>query len=163
MNTAPPAGFGTIAQQTALYPQEQPAPVTTDRRRLLVGLPRETALQDRRIALTPEGVALLCRNGHEVLMETGAGEGSHFTDHEYAEAGARVVHSPQEAYAADIVLKIEPVPAADMEHLRAGSTLISALTLPNLKQEYFRELNKKKITGIGFEYIEDKGLSLIHI
>ena len=102
-------------------------------------------------------MALLCRNGHEVLMETGAGEGSHFTDHEYAEAGARVVHSPQEAYAADIVLKIEPVPAADMEHLRAGSTLISALTLPNLKQEYFRELNKKKITGIGFEYIEDKG------
>jgi len=66
-------GFEALAKQTALYPQEAPAMVRTSRNGLTIGLPKEVSLQENRIALTPEAVAILVRNGHNVIVETGAG------------------------------------------------------------------------------------------
>jgi alanine dehydrogenase len=150
------SGFEALAQQTALYPQEQLQPARTDRHSLQIGLPKETSLEDNRIALTPEAVALLVRNGHHILLETGAGDGAKFSDHEYREAGAQIVPSAEEAFAADVVLKIEPLAEAEFPLLKRGSTLLSALTVPKLNQEYFAALNQKQITGLAFEFIEDK-------
>lgn len=150
------SGFEALAQQTALYPQEQLQAVKSSRHSLQIGLPREVSLQDNRIALTPEAVSLLVRNGHRVIVETGAGEGSKFGDHEYSEAGGQVVPSPEEAFAADVVLKIEPPVEKEFGYLKRGSTLISALTIPNLDGSYFSALNQKQITALAFEFIEDK-------
>lgn len=150
-------GFEALAQQTALYPQEQLAPAPTSRHSLLVGLPKEVSLQENRIALTPEAVALLVRNGHRVLLETDAGLGAKFTDHEYREAGAQIVPSPKEAYAADVILKVEPPIESEYDFLKRGSTLVSALTVPKLTPDYFHALNQRHVTGLAFEFIEDKG------
>jgi len=149
-------GFEQLAQQTALYPQEAPAKVKRDKSSLMIGLPKEVSFQENRIALTPEAVSMLVRHGHEVLVEKGAGEGAKFSDHEYSEAGAQLVASPKEVYSAKLILKVEPLIDGEFKYVRSGSTLISAVNLPNHKKEYFEKLNQKKITALGYEYIEDR-------
>lgn len=150
-------GFEELAKQTALYPQEAPLAVKTSKHGLTIGLPKEVSFQENRIALTPEAVAILVRNGHDVLIEKGAGDGAKFTDTEYSEAGAQVVYSPKEVYDANVILKIEPLIDGEFDLIKPGCTLISALNLPAHEKDYFEKLNARNITGIGYEYIEDEG------
>jgi alanine dehydrogenase len=82
-------GFEELAKQSALYPQESLLAVKKDQNSLHIGLPREVSLQENRIALTPDAVGILVRNGHEVWVEKDAGKGSNLSDHEYSEAGCQ--------------------------------------------------------------------------
>lgn len=149
-------GFEELAKQSVLYPQESLMAVRKDQNSLHIGLPREVSLQENRIALTPDAVAILVRNGHEVWVEKDAGKGANLSDHEYSEAGAKIVHSPEEVYQANVILKVEPLVEEEFRYVKAGTTLISALNLPALEKQYFEKLNELKITGIGYELIEDK-------
>lgn len=149
-------GFEELAKQSVLYPQESLLAVRKDQNSLHIGLPREVSLQENRIALTPDAVAILVRNGHEVWVEKDAGKGANLSDHEYSEAGARIVQSPEEVYQANVILKVEPLVEEEFRFVKAGTTLISALNLPALEKSYFEKLNELKITGIGYELIEDK-------
>ena len=150
-------GFEELAKQTALYPQEAPVVVKTNKHSLLIGLPKEVSFQENRIALTPEAVTILVRNGHEVMVETAAGTGAKFSDNEYSEAGAQIVYSPEEVFDTNVILKVEPLVDHEFAYLKAGSTLISALNLPSHERKYFERLNEKNVTAIGYEYIEDQG------
>ncbi len=149
-------GFEELAKQSVLYPQESLVAVRKDQNSLHIGLPREVSLQENRIALTPDAVAILVRNGHEVWVEKDAGKGANLSDHEYSEAGAKIVSSPKEVYQANVILKVEPLVEEEFGYVKAGTTLISALNLPALEKQYFEKLNELKITGIGYELIEDK-------
>ncbi len=149
-------GFEQLARQTQLYPQESQVKIKKDNYSLLIGLPREISLQESRIALTPDAVTILVRNGHEVLVERGAGIEANFLDHEYSEAGAQLVNGAREVYQADLILKIEPLVGEEFELIKSGATLISTLNLPALTKDYFERLNQKKITAIGYEFIEDQ-------
>jgi alanine dehydrogenase len=149
-------GFEELAKQSVLYPQESLMAVKKDQNSLHIGLPREVSLQENRIALTPDAVGILVRNGHEVWVEKDAGKGANLSDHEYSEAGAKIVHSPEEVYQANVILKVEPLVEEEFRFVKAGTTLISALNLPALEKHYFEKLNELKITGIGYELIEDK-------
>jgi alanine dehydrogenase len=149
-------GFEELAKQTALYPKEAPAAIKTAQHSLLIGLPKEVSLQENRIALTPEAVRILIRNGHEVIVETGAGNGATFSDSEYSEAGAQLAQSPKEVYEANLILKIEPLIDDEFQHLKQGTTVISALNLPAHERAYFEKLNSSQVTGIAYEYIEDQ-------
>lgn len=161
--SASPTGFKELAKQTALYPQESLDPRTQNGKSLVIGVPREISLQENRIALTPEAVAILTRNGHQVWVEKGAGAGGHFQDHEYSEAGARVLDSAREVLQADLILKVEPLLESECELVKTGATVISALNLPTHQKDFFERLNQKKITGIGYEFIEDRagGLPIV--
>jgi alanine dehydrogenase len=150
------SSFATLAK-SSFSPQEKLAPVATARKTFFIGLPREIALQEKRISLTPDAVGLLVANGHEVWIETGAGEGSNFSDREYSEAGAKIVYSPLEVYKAEVILKIEPPTLSEVELMKPGQTLISAIQLGNLEKVYIDALIKKKVTAIAYEFIEDKG------
>ncbi len=150
------SGFREVLQQTALYPQETLASVMKSKKSLFIGLPKEISQQENRIALTPDSVALIVRNGHEVLVESGAGTNANFADRAYSEAGAQIVYSPKEVYQADVIVKIEPLVDEEFDLVKQGSTVISALHLPNRKEQYFRKMNELKITGIAFEIIQDK-------
>ncbi len=149
------SGFETLAR-AGLATQEQMLAIKKKKGAFFIGLPREIALQENRITLTPDAVALLVNNGHQVWVETKAGSGSKFSDQQYSEAGAAIVHSPQEVYKADVILKIEPPTLEETEYLRPGQTLISAIQLGHLQQEYIHALMKKKVTALAFEFIEDK-------
>jgi alanine dehydrogenase len=149
-------GFEALATKTSLYPQEQMLEVKRRRHCFFIGLPREISLQENRISLTPDAVALLVNNGHDVWVETKAGLGSKFTDKQYSDAGAKIVYSPQEVYKADVILKIEPPTLEEIEFMHQGQSLISALQLGHLKMESIQALTKKKITALAYEFIEDK-------
>ncbi len=148
-------GFEALAK-SGLYPQEEMLRVKKGKKSFLIGLPQEISLQENRISLTPDAVALLVSRGHDVWVERKAGEGSKFTDKQYSEAGAIIVHSPQEVYKADIILKIEPPTLDEIEFFKPGQTLISALQLGHLDQEYIHALLRKKVTALAYEFIEDK-------
>ena len=148
-------GFEALAK-TSLLTQEQSLEVRKRRHAFFIGLPREVSLQENRISLTPDAVALLVNNGHDVWVETKAGIGSKYTDKQYSDGGAKIVYSPQEVYQADVILKIEPPTLEETEFMHAGQTLISALQIGHLKIEVLQALMKKKIIALAYEFIEDK-------
>ncbi|MBX2951173.1 MAG: alanine dehydrogenase [Leadbetterella sp.] len=145
-----------LALQTALTPKESPLALKKKGRKVSIGLPKELSADENRIVLTPDAVGVLVRNGIEVTVEAGAGSGANFSDTAYAEAGADIVQSRKEVFDNDIILKIEPLREEEFGYIRAGSTLISTLNLPKLTAEYFKKLNEKQITAVGFELMEDK-------
>jgi alanine dehydrogenase len=137
-------------------PQEEVLEVKTSKSDLKIGIPKETFFQEKRVPLTPDGVLLLVDHGHEVVIETGAGEGANYTDNDYSEAGAHIVYSPDKVYESDIILKVEPPSEKELDMMKHKQTLISALQLKTQTKSYFRKLMDKKITAISFEYVEDE-------
>ncbi len=150
------SGLEQLSKERELYPQESLLKVKTNNNALFIGLPKEIAFQENRIALTPEAVGVLVNNGHEIWVEAGAGKPSKHADKDYSEAGAKIVYSPKEVFQADIILKVEPPTFEEIEYIKPGKVLISALQLGHQSQEYIQALNKKRITAIGFELLEDK-------
>ncbi|MCX6248098.1 MAG: alanine dehydrogenase [Bacteroidetes bacterium] len=139
-----------------LRPQEEMLEVGKQKSRLTIGVPKEISSQENRVVLIPDGVGLLSRHGHQVLIEAGAGLSAHFTDHEYSEAGGQIVYSPEEVYKSDLILKVAPVTSSEWDFLKPRQTLISALQIGIQKEEYFRSLIQKKVTALSFELIRDR-------
>src|SRR5689334_12101570 len=93
-----------------------------------VGVPREVKASEYRVALTPDGVTELVAHGHSVVVETGAGEGSSIHDDDYLRAGATLV-SAEDAWAAEMVVKVKEPQAAEFAYLRADQVLFTYLHL----------------------------------
>ena len=148
-------GFEALAK-ASLHPQEKLMEVKKEKHSFFIGLPREISLQENRISLTPDAVAILVNNGNEIWVEAKAGLGSKFSDKDYSDAGAKIVYSPQELYKADVILKIEPPTLEEIELMHPGQTLISALQIGQLKVESLQAMLKKKIIALAYEFIEDK-------
>src|SRR5690349_5920072 len=85
---------------------------------LHIGIPKEIAFQENRVALTPDAVSVLVSNGHEVTIEHNAGEAAHFGDKDYSEAGARISYNRDEVYKAPILVKSAPVIDEDLPLLQ---------------------------------------------
>lgn len=123
--------------------------------RLSIGIPKETALQESRVALIPEAVGVLVSNGHEVMVETKAGEGSKYTDHDFSDAGAQIAQDKATVYQAPILIKSAPIMDDDLPLIQTNQTIISPMQVPMLKKELVEQLMQKRITALGFEHIKD--------
>lgn len=139
-----------------LLPQEEKLAVGRKKGRMQIGIPNETRMQEKRVALTPDGVALLVNHGHEVCIESGAGMGARYSDNDYSEAGAQIVYSAEDAFKCQVVLKIEPPCLEEMHMLTHKQTLFSALQLKTRNKAFFEMLMKKKTTAMAVEYICDE-------
>lgn len=139
-----------------LLPQEETLEVKSRKNNLRIGIPKEIAFQENRIALAPEAVALLVQNGHQVVVEKDAGVNAHFPDSEYSEAGAHILYEKAEVYKSDIIIKIAPPISDEIKFLKPGQTLMSTVTIPVQSAAYFKMLMAKKINAIAFELIKDK-------
>lgn len=123
---------------------------------LRIGVPHERMNEERRVSLSPAGAAILVANGHEMYVETGAGEEAHFHDREYDEQGANVIQSSTDLYATcNVIVKVSPPSEAELDLMQENQILISALHLGGAKPDFFRRLMDLRITGIGFEFIKD--------
>ena len=122
---------------------------------LHIGIPKETAFQENRIALTPEGVSVLVSNGHAVVIETKAGDGSKYTDKDYSEAGAKIVYDRKSVFQAPILVKSAPVVEEDLPLLQMGQTIVSPIHLSAMKSEFLEKMMEKKITALSFENLKD--------
>ncbi len=136
-------------------PQEEMLEVARKKSALQIGIPKENSIQEKRVPVVPDAVAVLVNNGHEVIIETGAGDGSSFSDKDYSEAGATVVYSTDEVYKANMILKVEPPTLQEIDWMQQGQLLISALQLPIQPKNFIKKLMAKKITAIAFDYIKD--------
>lgn len=124
-----PAVSKRTATATAPAPE---AVASTPYSELTVGIPREIYPNERRVAITPQNVALLLKKGFSrVLVERGAGEGAQLLDHAYEQAGATLVDRNAIWADSDIVLKVRNPQTEgsfnEVEALRKGSTLVSFL------------------------------------
>jgi NAD(P) transhydrogenase subunit alpha len=114
-----------------------------------VGVPKETAAGERRVALVPETVARLRDGGFDILVERGAGEAASFMDAAYADAGAALV---DDAFAAELVVKVAKPSAGEAERLRSGQTLIAFLQ-PLTDREGIDRLAQRGVVAFAMESI----------
>lgn len=139
-----------------LMPKEEVLEVVRKGKKFSIGIPKETCLSEKRISLTPDAVQVLSAHGHHIMVESGAGEGSHFSDLQYSEAGAEITHQPMQVFGQDLVLKINPPTLEEIDYLKPHTYLVSALQINLRDKEYFKKLSEKKVNAIAFEFIEDE-------
>ena len=139
-----------------LLPQEETLEITKQKGELVIGIPKETHYQEKRVCLTPDAVGALTVQGHKFVIETGAGNGANFSDNEYSEAGAKISYDVKEAFGCQIVLKVEPPSLDEINLMNPQSTLFSALQLKTQTKKYFEALASKRITAVAFDYIRDE-------
>ncbi|WP_424237306.1 alanine dehydrogenase [Bhargavaea ginsengi] len=124
-----------------------------------IGIPKEIKNNENRVAMTPAGVVTLKLAGHEVLIETGAGEGSGFTDKDYRDAGAAIVESAREAWEAEMVMKVKEPVASEYQYFREGLILFTYLHLAP-EEELTAALLENKVVGIAYETVQLPNRSL---
>lgn len=119
-----------------------------------IAVPAEVKNNEYRVAITPAGVHDLVANGHEVLVQSGAGLGSSITDDEYRAQGAAIVADAATAWAeADLLLKVKEPIAAEYEHFRDGLLLFTYLHLA-AEKELTQALLEKNVTAIAYETVQ---------
>jgi alanine dehydrogenase len=139
-----------------LLPQEEKLEIGRFKSELFIGIPKETSYQERRICLTPDAVNSLTYQGHRVMIESGAGESSSYSDKEYSDAGAEVTKDTKKVFGCPMLLKVEPPTLTEIKMINPETIIISAIQLKTKKKEYFEALALKKITALAFEYIKDE-------
>ncbi|WP_022800145.1 alanine dehydrogenase [Deinococcus ficus] len=127
-----------------------------------IGLPKEIKVKENRVALTPGGVATLVRRGHTVSVQRTAGVGSGIQDTEYEQAGAKMVDTAAEAWAAEMVVKVKEPVASEYGFLRDDLLLFTYLHLAADKP-LTEALIRAGTTGIAYETVqaEDGSLPLL--
>ncbi len=155
MNTDPEL-LKKLIQKGSFLPKEEMLEVERKKGSLFIGIPKETSFQERRVALVPETVSLLVAHGHEVKVESKAGEGANFSDSDYSEAGAQICKSRKEIYECNIVFKVTPPSDDEVDLMPGNQTFISALQISIQPKQVLTKLIKKKITAIAWDYIQDE-------
>lgn len=138
-----------------LMPKPEMLEIQKQKDELYIGIPKETHFEEKRICLTPSAVEALTSNGHRIVVESGAGDGTNFTDKDYSEAGAKISYNPDDVFACNIILKIEPPSLDEIKLINPQSVLFSAMQIKTQSKKYFKALAEKRITAIAFDYIQD--------
>ncbi len=121
---------------------------------MIIGVVREIKAQENRVGLVPAWARQLVQDGHEVLVQSGAGDGSALPDAQYEAGGARIVPSAADVWiGSDLVVKVKEPLESEYGHLRPGMILYTYLHLAPLP-ELTQALLDNKVTGIAYETIE---------
>jgi alanine dehydrogenase len=122
-----------------------------------IGIPTEIKMDEYRVAITPAGVRELTVRGHEVLVQSGAGDGSAMANDQFRAQGARIVEDADAVFAeAELVLKVKEPQPDEARKLREGQTLFTYLHLA-AEPELARALQESGATCIAYETVEDSG------
>lgn len=144
MQIAAPAGPSAGGSAAALPPEAARTP-------LLIGVPKETAAGEKRVATVPDVVAKLVKLGFAVAVESGAGDASNFADDTYRAAGAEVVPDAAQLWSrADVVFKVRPPTPQEVQGLREGATLIG-FVWPAQNPELMQQLAARRATVLAID------------
>ncbi len=147
-------GFSKFFTEGQYVTQAEKLAVMETNQSVTIGIPKETTLSENRVALVPNSIRSLLGYEHRVIVENGAGIKSHYTDHDFSEAGAEMATDRAKVFESDIIVKITPPTMEELEYFKPGQTLIAPLHLPYITEEYIRTLLKKKVTAIAMEYLQ---------
>jgi NAD(P) transhydrogenase subunit alpha len=109
-----------------------------------IGVPKETAANERRVALTPDAVARLSKGGFEIAIERGAGAAAHFPDEAYRTAGATISDRPSVVSESDIVLQVQAPTPTELAQYREGGALVAFFQPAS---DLLRQLAQRKLTA----------------
>ena len=127
---------------------------------LTIGIPKENSRFEKRLALTPEAVALLVDDGHKVILESGAGLPINYSDNYYSESGAHIVDSKAEVFEAALILKISPPTLQEVRMMRPRATVFSFLQQPLFSSTILEAMLAKRINALAYDLIyDDSGTS----
>ena len=131
-------------------------------RSMRIGIPREIKNNENRVGISPSGVHALVEAGHEVLVETRAGEGSYFEDIDYVQAGAEISDSQSQVWDVDMVIKVKEPLSEEYSYFKEGLILFTYLHLAN-EPELTQALIDKKVVAIAYETVQlaDRTLPLL--
>lgn len=119
-----------------------------------IGVPRERKTLEKRVALTPDGAHTLVAHGHDILIETDAGAGSHFDDSAYKQAGCKIVPTLADVWnGADLVVKVKEPHESEYQYFREGLALFDYLHLASMP-DVTRALLDGGVTGIAYELVQ---------
>jgi alanine dehydrogenase len=127
---------------------------------MIIGIPKESKVAEKRVAITPAGVRALTKEGHTILFEAGAGSGSGFTNESYVRAGAEVRTDSAQIWAdSEMILKVKEPVAPEFDRMHEGQILFTFLHLAADKG-LTEKLIERKIIGIAYETIQTEKGSL---
>lgn len=119
-----------------------------------IGVPKEIKVQEYRVGLTPEGVDALCKQGHQIYLQSTAGEGSGFSDEAYKTAGAAILDTAQQVYEiADMIIKVKEPLAAEYPLIKSGQILFTYFHFAASK-ELTEAMIKSNSVCIAYETVE---------
>src|SRR5258706_5321453 len=145
----------TISTSFSYETLEETLDVKPKTEEMMIGIPKEIAFQENRIALTPDAVSVLVSNGHKIVIEHNAGEASHFRDKDYSEAGAKIVYERADVFKAPILVKSAPIIDEDLPLLQLNQIIVSPIHLSVMKAEILEKMMEKRVTAISFENLKD--------
>ena len=120
---------------------------------MIVGVPKEIKDNEYRVAMTPGGVKQLVDTGHEVWVESCAGDGSGFPDQAFSMVGAKIVPTAADAWSANLVVKVKEPQSVEYQFLRPDLVLFTYLHLA-AEESLTRAMMESGVTGIAYETVE---------
>lgn len=127
---------------------------------LTIGIPKENNRFEKRLALTPETVAILVDDGHTVIVESGAGASINYSDNYYSESGAYIEDSKAKVFECNLILKISPPTIEEVSLMRPRATVFSFLQQPLITSRTLEAMAAKKINALAYDLVYDEdGLS----
>lgn len=153
MSNADMPGFPL--RKEGLMPREEMLEIGHKKKKLQIAVAKESLEDESRVALAPHAVELLVENGHDVVVEKGAGEGANFNDIMYSEVGGLILDEKSEIYKSDIIVKVLPLNDEELSLLRGNQVVLSSFQIATQSAEYIKKLTQKKVTALGFEYLMD--------
>ncbi len=119
---------------------------------MIIGVPKEIKAQEHRVGLLPSAAYQLAKHGHQVVVERGAGTEAGYPDADYTAAGAKLVQTHEEAFRADLVVKVKEPIASEYGYLRKGQILFTYLHLA-ASRELTDALLNSGVTAIAYETV----------
>jgi alanine dehydrogenase len=124
--------------------------------KLSIGIPDNSSSVEYCVPITPQSVELFVNNGHDVFIQTGAGDNTNYSDKAYSDAGGVICKSAGEVYQCDIIIKMSPFTSEETDMMKGNQLIMSPLYITLQTQESIRQLMRKKVTAVGFEYMKDE-------
>ncbi|MCQ2253496.1 MAG: alanine dehydrogenase [Bacteroidales bacterium] len=143
----------SVPELTAI-PLEKLQESVLGRHQLSISVIKSNTDTDLRVPLTPMGVQVLAAGNMKIMVESGAGRESSYTDRQYSEAGAVVSSSREELMKSDIIIKSSPISLEEAQMARKNQTLISPLGIAHASGEVVQTLMRKKVVALAMEYIQ---------
>ncbi|MEZ4910740.1 MAG: alanine dehydrogenase [Saprospiraceae bacterium] len=149
-----PIIFGDFFTEGHYVTEVETLAISEKKKKLTIGVPCETILNEKRVSLVPSSIRTLVGYGHQIVIESGAGKASNFSDQNYSEAGAIILPTKEEVYKSQILVKIAPPTEEEIKLMHPDQVLISPLQLPVLKDNYLDQIRQKRITAVAMEYLQ---------
>ncbi len=137
-------------------PQEEQLETGLKKKKITIGIPRESEENEKRVALTPEAVNILVEAGNKIFVQEGSGKGANYSDKDYSENGALITKTGDEVFNCDLVIKVAPFSKKEVDKLHERTTVLSFLKVLKQDKDTLTAMMRKNITAIAFERIRDK-------